>query len=120
MGVLVKIVFRTRALQRLCNDRKIAQKELGEAIAKRLMQRLADFDAADSLADISHLPPARCHELSGEKSGLLAVDLPHPFRVEFRPADEPLPLLDDGSLDRSKVIKIEIHWIGDYHGKKRR
>jgi proteic killer suppression protein len=62
-----------------------------------------------------HLVGARCHELTQNLKGLLAVNLVHPDRLAFRVANNPLPQKADGGLDWSKVTRIEIAGIGDYH-----
>jgi putative killer suppression protein higA len=66
---------------------------------------------------ISHLPPPRLHKLEGERSGEYAVDLVHPLRLIFKINQTPIPLLSDGGVDRSKVTKIMILEVEDYHGK---
>lgn len=71
--------------------------------------------AADSLADIQRIPPPRCHELTGDRDGQLSVDLKHPFRLIFVPANEPIPVKDDGGLDWNEVTEIEITEITDTH-----
>lgn len=89
-------------------------KRLGEKRAARLMQRLMELDAAPTLSVISHLPPARCHELTGSDSGTFSVDLEHPYRLLFVPAD-PIPLRSDGGIDREQVKEIIIVEIKDTH-----
>ena len=109
------VYFSTGKLQKLCNSQKQMQKELGEQLAKRLQQRLAEFKAAETLGDISHLPPARLHELGQDRKGQLAVDLVHPKRLIFKPNHDPPPVKEDGGLDRSQVTDVLIVDIGDYH-----
>jgi len=106
------IYFRNKRLQKLCNTSREADKKLGATMSKRLQQRLMELKAASTLADISHLPPPRCHELSGNRAGQLSVDLEHPYRLLFIPAHNPLTQKADGGLDWSKVTEIEIIEIG--------
>lgn len=84
-------------------------------MANKLQQRLMELNAAETLADISHLPPPRCHELTGDRSGQFSVDLEHPYRLLFIPADDPIPLKDDGGVDLSQVREVEIIGIEDTH-----
>jgi len=79
------------------------------------MQRLQELEAADSLADISRVPPPRCHELIGDRAGQISVDLVQPQRLLFIPANDPVPRAEDGGLDWSKVTEIEIIEIADTH-----
>jgi proteic killer suppression protein len=59
--------------------------------------------------------PGRCHELTADRKGQLAIDLDGPYRLIFEPANEPLPIDDSGSLDWSCVTIIRILLIEDYH-----
>jgi proteic killer suppression protein len=74
-----------------------------------------ELSAADSLADISRLPPARRHELVGDRKGVFSVDLEHPFRLLFIPANDPLPLNSQGGINLSEVTEVEIIGIEDTH-----
>ena len=74
-----------------------------------------ELRAADTLADISTLPPARCHQLSGDRAGQFAVDVRHPFRLIFEPAHDPVPRKEDGGIDLTRVTAIRILEVTDYH-----
>ena len=109
------IYFRTRKLQKVCNSAKEANKKLGHQMARKLQQRLMELKAATCLADISRVPPPRCHQLSGNREGQLSVDLEHPYRLLFIPAIDPVPVTQDGGLDWAQVTEIEIVEIADTH-----
>jgi proteic killer suppression protein len=91
------------------------QKQLGQAMARKLMQRMTELKAAEALSDISHLPPPRCHELTGNRAGQFSVDLEHPYRLLFIPADDPIPYREDEGIDLALVKEIEIISIKDTH-----
>lgn len=84
-------------------------------MAEKLQQRLSELAAAESLEDMRYLPGARCHELTGNLAGSLAVDLVHPNRLIFTPDHDPIPLKEDGGLDWASVTAICIVDYGDYH-----
>jgi plasmid maintenance system killer protein len=109
------IYFRTSKLQKLCSKEREMLKQLGRVMANKLQQRLMELNAAESLADVSHLPPPRCHELTGNRSGQFSVDLEQPYRLLFIPADDPVPLKGDGGIDLAQVREIEIIEIEDTH-----
>ncbi len=109
------IYFKTKKLQKLCSVSREAQRHLGAKRARRLQQRMMELKAAISLDDISSLPPARCHELTGNRKGQLSVDLEHPYRLVFIPANNPIPKAADGGLDWPEVTEIEIIEIVDTH-----
>ncbi len=75
-----------------------------------------ELSAADTLAEISALPSARCHQLIGDRAGQFAVDVQHPFRVIFEPAHDPVPRKEDGGIDLTRVMAIRILEVTDYHG----
>ena len=74
-----------------------------------------ELKAATCLDDILRKPPPRCHRLVGNREGQLSVDLVHPYRLLFIPANDPIPETDDAGLDWSRVTEIEIIEIGDTH-----
>jgi len=109
------IVFRTTKLQKECNDHKALIRAYGPLKAKLIRRRIDELRAADSLKDMSYLSQARCHELKGNKAGQLSVDLNYPYRLIFRPANNPIPQKPDGGLDWTKVTTIEIIGVEDTH-----
>ena len=109
------VYFSTNKLQRLCSSEKDGERALGTQRARKLRQRLAELQAAANLNDISRLPPARCHELIGDRACQLSVDLQHPYRLLFIPANDPVPRKADGGLDWSGVTEVEIIDIDDTH-----
>lgn len=71
--------------------------------------------AAPTLQHVSHLPPVRRHELTGDRSGTFAVDLKHPYRLIFAPNHDPIPRQEDGGIDLEKITAIIILEVEDYH-----
>ncbi|HLA83197.1 MAG TPA: hypothetical protein VJL29_00255 [Thermoguttaceae bacterium] len=110
----MEISFATSKLAKLCNSESKLRGTYGPRQASLIQQRLVDLSAADTLNLMKALP-GRCHQLTQNLDGLFAVDLVHPDRLVFRPDHDPLPQLPGGGLDWSKVAKIEIIGIGDYH-----
>ncbi|MBI5098423.1 MAG: killer suppression protein [Nitrospirae bacterium] len=62
-----------------------------------------------------NLPQARCHELKGNRKGQLSVDLDHPYRLIFEPANNPIPEKSDGGLEWNNVTKVRIIGMEDTH-----
>jgi len=111
----VEISFKTKKLQKNCSEEQAMVCAYGQDRAKRLKQRLAELKAADTLSDISHLPPARLHELTGSLKGCFSVDLTHPYRLLFVPDHDTVPEDEQGGIDRRAVTAIEIVDIRDTH-----
>lgn len=112
----MEIYYTSKKIQAMCTSERQMVKELGRPMAVKLMQRLSELEAAETLDDIRHLPGARCHELKGDRAGQLAVDLVHPRRLVFCPQHDPIPAKPDGGLDWSQVRTIIVLEIVDYHG----
>ena len=79
------------------------------------MQRMTQLHAAVALSDISHLPPVRLHELTGNRKRQFSVDLEHPYRLLFVPNNKPIPVKEDGGLDMENITEIKIIEIEDTH-----
>lgn len=108
----MEITFDNGKLQKLCEQQAVAQKQLGQACARKLRSRLADLDAADFVRD---LVAGRPHPLKGDRAGQFALYLQGAKRLVFKPANDPIPYKEDGSIDWSNVTHVCIVFIGDYH-----
>ncbi|MEZ4776940.1 MAG: type II toxin-antitoxin system RelE/ParE family toxin [Bacteroidia bacterium] len=84
-------------------------------LALKINQRLEELKAADSLIVMRTLPAARCHELTGDRKGTLAVNISGNYRMIFEPYHNPIPQTNDGGLDWAAITKIKILEIEDYH-----
>jgi len=108
----VEIFFSKNELQKLCENQRLMVKKFGMPCAKKLRARLADLQAAESLADIT---AGRPHPLERDRLGQFAIDLHGAGRLVFESADDPVPVRADGSIAWFDVAKIRILFIGDYH-----
>lgn len=111
----MEVFFHTKKLEKNCNSEREMLKTYGAPRAKKLKTRLMELRAADHLAQIPRVPPPRCHELSNDRKGELSVDLDHPYRLIFIPANNPIPRKEDGGLNWEAVTQIEILEIVDPH-----
>jgi len=107
-------VFKKKTAK-LCNSAKEMRTRFGANDAKHLQQRLAELRAAETLNDISRVPPAKCHELTQNRKGQLAVSVGQKWRLIFEPDHDPVPKKDDGGLDWGRVTAIWICEVVDYH-----
>lgn len=112
------IRFADGKLEKECNDARLLLRRHGQRRADLLKLRLAVLASASTLSDLGppYRGPARCHELTGDRSGQLSVDLDHPYRLVFKPDHEPPPERDEGGLDWRQVSRILILEIVDTHG----
>ena len=112
---VLDIAFLNRKLEKQFSDPTKMLKSFGKDRAKRLSQRLADFEAAANLEVFRNLPAANCHELTKNLRGQLSVNVSKNFRLIFRPDHDPSPTKPDGGLDWEQVTAIIILEIKDYH-----
>lgn len=108
------ILFQDPDFRNQCNNDKLLKRRQGELRAKRIRQRLDDVKAATNLSAMKFLP-GRCHELKGDHHGQLSLDLDHPWRLIFAPADAPPALKGDGGIDWENVHTVKILGIEDTH-----
>lgn len=111
------IEFKTSKLRKCCESFDSGRQEWGDAITRKVVQRIAALKAALYIEELSPLPPLRCHALHGNREGQYAMDLGHPHRLVFELLNEPRQIdTEPGSLPETGV---RILGVEDYHGKSR-
>jgi proteic killer suppression protein len=111
----VEISYKNRKLEKQLTDPREMAKSFGQ-LARKVNQRLKDLTDSDNLAIMRTIPAARCHELTGNRKGELAVDVSGNYRMIFEPLHDQIPKKkDDGGLNWEEVTKIQINEIEDYH-----
>ncbi len=109
------ISFKTNQLEKDLNSAKRLRKKYGDIRAKYIMRRMKVLSASPTLVDVPHQPPERCHQLCGDKNEQFGVVVKDQWRIIFRVNHEPIPRKEDNSINLTKITKITITWIGDYH-----
>lgn len=115
-NLAVEITFKSGKLEKLANDLKKCQKEMGEIRSKLFNKRLGDLYNATTLEDVRHLP-GHYHELNNDRKGQWACDLDQPFRLVFIPHESPIPIDSNGKYIWIEIKGVEIIEITNYHGK---
>lgn len=111
------IRFANSKLAKVFNSDSRLRGEFGPAMARKIQQRLSELAAATNLEVMRGLP-GNCHELRENLKGLIAISLIGKERLAFSSDHNPQPELEKGGgLDWSKVTKIVVVGVGDYHGK---
>ena len=110
----MNIEFSTNTLKKICSTEGAMRKKWDEKMAKKLMTRLQDLEAAETLEVMRPLP-GHCHELRGNHKGKLSMYLVGPERLIFEPDHDPVPTKPDGGLDWKQVTSIIVTDVGDYH-----
>lgn len=110
-GIQLKIVVSSKKLTKIMQSHRLLVKEYGSDCAKRISARLDEFSQAENLSEIKSDPPPRCHRLHGKLSNKFAVDVSKNFRMIFEGYDRN----NEISIDRSKIVTVQILEICDYH-----
>ena len=111
----MELHYKSKSLQKACENERESDRRWGSKCAHIVRRRLLQLAAAESLAVIETLPPARLHLLSGARAGQFAVDALQPFRLIFEPWHDPVPTLPDGGIDKARITAIRILGVEDYH-----
>lgn len=105
----MEILFKTSKMKKNCEDHKRLSRLYGPQQADQIIKRINEFLSAENLFDISKLPQARLHPLSGNRQGAFAVDLRHPKRIILIP-------LNGETNDLKTITKVEMTDVCiDYH-----
>ena len=115
-SLAIELTWSSRKLEKSCSNDAVGKKSWGADHWKLLKRRLAALRAAPTLADMAGVP-GNCHPLTANRAGKFALDLWGPYRLILRPGHDPLPKLSDGGIDETKITRIEIEEVVDYHGK---
>ncbi len=113
LGVAVDIEFRTVKLKKDCEDLARAQARWGADVARVVIRRLLQVQAAERLQDLSVEPPIRRHKLVGNRKGQYALNLAKGLRLRLQPilpSGEP-----DLMSDPSRITRVRIVEVTDYH-----
>jgi len=109
----LRIGYKNKKLQDLCEKSAVAHKKLGTDCARKLILRMQALEAAERVTDLVAGNP---HPLKGDREGEFALDLAGGWRLTFVPAHDPCPITtQDGGIDWAQVTIVTIEYIGDYH-----
>ena len=104
----MEIRFNDKKLQKHLEDHRELKKVHGKLQSELIVQRINELLSAENLYDISKLPQARLHLLTGDRRGHFAVDVRHPRRMILLPRNGEIK-------DIRSITSIEIIEIVDYH-----
>jgi toxin HigB-1 len=112
---VIDISWSDRQLEKSCAGDKAGRRRWGAESWAVLKRRLIALEATPTLAQMEG-QPGRCHRLSADRSGAFAIDLRGAKRLVFSPDHDPVPTLQDGGIDTSRVTAIVLREVTDYHG----
>jgi plasmid maintenance system killer protein len=111
----MQISFTNRKLAKLLGSQKEALRTYGSENGRRILLRLQQISAAESLAELAKLPQTRVHELKQNRDEQISVDVKHPQRLLMLPDHDETPRKADGGLDWERITNVIIVEIVDTH-----
>ncbi len=79
----MKILFKTRKLQKQYEDIRQAEKSYPVSVARKYIQRINIIQQTSTFEELKNLPALRCHGLKGDRSGQWAINLSGYYRLIF-------------------------------------
>lgn len=111
----MQISYINNKLAKLLGDRKATIRRYGPENGERILLRLDQIAAAETLADLASLPQLRLHELKADRDEQISLDVKHPYRLLLVPDHEEIPRKLDGGLDHSQITQVVVLGIVDTH-----
>ena len=71
----MKLIYKTKKVEKLCTNEKTAIKDLGKDVANRLIMAIQLLESAVNLKDILVLPQYKLHVLKGDLEGIYSMYL---------------------------------------------
>lgn len=96
------ISYKTKKLEKICNNYTVARKEYNSNMADKIHQRIDNITAAPNVEMLISCKIGRCHTLKGDRAGQYAMDLVHPYRLVFTVKGEAIQI--------ANIVEI-----ADYH-----
>ena len=102
----INIAYRTKKLEKICNNSNEAKKELGDRAGKKLIQRIRELKAFENLNKVPSSLPWRREKLTGFED-MWSVRVDSNYRIEFKAIDlnEDLRL-----IEQIKIMEVSKHY----------
>lgn len=102
----------SRDLRQVCEDPEVAERRLGEQVARALRSRLADLRAVDSIIDLPVGQPV----FLGLWHNRVRVEISDGCSILFEENHVRVRSLPDGRVDWARVRRIKILAVGEVCG----
>lgn len=71
----MKILYKNKKLEKQCTNLKVAKKEFGDKIGRRLLKAINFIENAPNLSLIIDFRPFHFHDLKADRKGQYAIDI---------------------------------------------
>jgi proteic killer suppression protein len=101
----VVLAFESKAIRDVCEQKAVADAQLGVAAAEQLRHRLGDIDAASSMRDLIAGNPRIVDSKGCE---YLLIDLSEGYELVLKANHSQCPLTPDNRIDWSLVNRVKL------------
>ena len=109
------ILFKNERLERDCTEDRWMRRAWGANRTKILRRRLDQLRAAENLEHLRLAFHRRCHELEGDRSEQVSLDLDGGYRLLLAVAENPVPRKPDGGLDWRRIAAVRVLAVENTH-----
>lgn len=106
--IALKLHYMSKRDEKVFQNERLILREYNK-LADKIMNRLSELRAAESLEDIPNVPPPRRHKLTGNYQNCWGVDVSKNQRIVIEPYGD-FDIMDLKTIKEVKIVKIE-----DYH-----
>lgn len=103
----MKIVYKTKKFEKICNEFSKTQKEYGIQIAKKLYQRIKELKASETFGDALKIRSMYLHLLTGKLEGKYGIKLTGNYRLILIPRGD--------NVEIEKIQEVMLDDVIDYH-----
>ena len=116
---MIEIIYRNKAVEKICEDTKEAIRKIGDGPGKKLSKLINALKSAQDLSDIQSMPQYKLHMLKGDRKGVYSLYVSNTrYRLEFLPLDKDQNILEplDNEMEMFRQTKyIEIIRISNHY-----
>ena len=98
----MEVRFKTNKLEKCYKESKRAEREFGQQVGRRYIQRVTIIKNTRSIDDLRELPGLRCHPLKGDRQGQWAINLTGRYRLIF--------ILEGEALEIARIEEVSKHY----------
>lgn len=111
----MNITYKNKKTEKQCTDIKKAKKDFSEVEAKKLLQRIAFIESAESLEDIKAFQSLNFHKLTGSRTGQYSIDIngrssPYRLILEFEGYDNTQIFSNASSIAIVQIEEVSKHY----------
>lgn len=109
------IAYDNKEVEQQCTDLKRAKKDFSDKVAKKIQMKIGFIESAESLQDVINYRPLRFHQLTGQLSGLYAMDVngkrdQYRFIVKFDNVSHEKIFSDAKSIKIIQITEVSKHY----------